>query len=330
MISRYLIALALLLTAQGGMAATTPKKEAPIDAAQRAYDASDYPKAVQLLQVMAANNPQNGDTQLLLAMSYHEMDQRDAAIASAEKAVAIDPKNSVYHEWLGRTYGEKADHSSWFTAMSFAKKTRKEFEISVQLDKKNFAAWQVLIEFDCSAPGIVGGGDDKAHAETEELAAMDAAEGHYATGNCRREKKDFATADAEFTKALDAHPKSANLIYDIGDYAVKRSQPERLETVADWGESVSPADPRAKFYRGVALVLKKTDPKAAEQLLREYVKVAPIRDGYPRPAAGHLWLGKLFESQNKLDEARSEYQTAVKMDPKNKIAQESLKSLKKN
>ena len=159
---------------------------------------------------------------------------------------------------------------------------------------------------------------------------MDAAEGHYATGNCRREKKDFATADAEFTKALDAHPKSANLIYDIGDYAVKRSQPERLETVADWGESVSPADPRAKFYRGVALVLKKTDPKAAEQLLREYVKVAPIRDGYPRPAAGHLWLGKLFESQNKLDEARSEYQTAVKMDPKNKIAQESLKSLKKN
>ena len=165
MISRYLIALALLLTAQGGMAATTPKKEAPIDAAQRAYDASDYPKAVQLLQVMAANNPQNGDTQLLLAMSYHEMDQRDAAIASAEKAVAIDPKNSVYHEWLGRTYGEKADHSSWFTAMSFAKKTRKEFEISVQLDKKNFAAWQVLIEFDCSAPGIVGGGDDKAHAK---------------------------------------------------------------------------------------------------------------------------------------------------------------------
>src|SRR5438034_4283054 len=80
---------------------------------------------------------------------------------------------------------------------------------------------------------------------------LDAAEGYYAAGNCKRQKKDFAGADEEFTKSLESRPKSAELIYDIGDYAMKRAQPERLFSVAEAGERASPNDPRGKFYRGV-------------------------------------------------------------------------------
>ena len=115
-----------------------------------------------------------------------------------------------------------------FPASRSRKKTRKEFETAVRLDEKNFSARQALIEYDCSAPGIAGGGEDKAIPQIARLAELDAAEGHYAAGNCRRQKKDFAAADAEFTKSLDSHPKSADLIYDIGDYAMKHSQPDRL------------------------------------------------------------------------------------------------------
>jgi tetratricopeptide (TPR) repeat protein len=282
-----------------------------------------------VLQTTAANDPQNGDVQLLLTKSYLEMLEYDPAIKSAEKAVAIDPQNSVYHEWLGRAYGEKADHASLFSAISLAKKTRKEFETAIQLDGKNFSARQALIEFDCSAPGIVGGGEEKAWPQIKQLAEMDAAEGHYAAGNCRRQKKDFAVADEEFAKALESNPKSAGLIYDIGDYAVKRGQPERLLAVADMGAPVAPGDPRGKFYRGVALVLKKENPEEAERLLREYAKKAPMRSGYPRPAAAHAWLGRLFEDQNKMEEAVKEFESALKLDPKNKMAHEALKRLKK-
>jgi len=49
----------------------------------------------------------------------------------------------------------------------------------------------------------------------------------------------------------------------------------------------------------VALVLKKENPEEAERLLREYAKKAPLRTGYPRPAAAHAWLGRLYEEQNK-------------------------------
>ncbi len=328
MVSRTRWLLASLLAASTAIAATNLKQE-DLDVARRAYEASDYAKAIQELQALAAKEPRNGEVQLLLAKSYLELQERDAAIKSAEKAVAMDPQNSVYHEWLGKAYGDKADHAGWFSAISLAKKTRREFETAVQLDGKNFSARQALIEFDCSAPGIVGGGEDKAQAQIKQLAEMDAAEGHYAAGNCRRQKKDFAAADAEFTKALESQPKSGELIYDIGDYAVKRGQPAWLEAVADAGEGVAPKDPRGKFYRGVALVLKEENPEEAERFLREYLKKAPVRSGYPRPAAAHAWLGRLFENVGKTEEAMAEYEAALKLDPKNKMAQEAVKRLKK-
>lgn len=321
--------LAALCLAHGAMAGTTVQQEASLEAGRRAFEASEYPKAIQVLQAAAAKEPQNGEVQLLLAKSYLELEEHDPAIKSAERAVAIDPQNSIYHEWLGRAYGEKADHAGWFSAISFAKKTRKEFETAVKLDTKNFSARQVLIEFDCSAPGMVGGGEEKALPQIRQLADMDAAEGHFAAGNCRRQKKDFASADEEFTRALESHPTSKDLIYDIGDYAAKRGQPDRLEAVADAGERVAPTDPRAKFYRSVALILKKTNLGEAEELLREYAKKAPVRSGYPRPATAHAWLGRLFEEQNRIEEAEKEFVEARKLDPKNKLALEGLKRLKK-
>ena len=321
---------AALCIASGAIAATTVKQEASLEIGRRAYEASEYPKAIQALQAAAVADPQNGDVQLLLAKSYLELQQHDPAIKSAEKAVAIDPQNSIYHEWLGRAYGEKADHASWFSAISLAKKTRKEFETAVQLDAKNYSARQVLIEFDCSAPGLVGGGEEKAWPQIKQLAEMDAAEGHFAAGNCRRQKKDFAIADEEFAKALESNPKSSELIYDIGDYAAKRAEPELLLAVADSGERVAPGDPRGQFYRGVALILKKENLEKAERLLAAYAKKAPIRSGYPRPAWVHAWLGRLFEEQNKIEEAVNEFESALKLDPKNKMAQEAMKKLKKN
>ncbi len=195
---------------------------------------------------------------------------------------------------------------------------------------RNYSARQVLIEFDCSAPGLVGGGEEKALPQIKQLAEMDAAEGHFAAGNCRRQKKDFAVADEEFSRALESNPKSAELIYDIGDYAAKRAQPEQLLTVADLGERVAPSDPRGEFYRGVALVLKKENLEKAERLLTSYAKKAPKRSGYPRPAWIHLWLGRVFEEQNKMEEAAREFESALKLDPKNKMAQDAMKRLKKS
>src|SRR5882724_4271119 len=111
--------LTILLMASAAMATTGVKQDADLEAGRRAYETSDYAKAIQALQAAAAK----------------------------------DPQSSTYHEWLGRAYGEKADHAGPFPAIGLARRAGREFEAAVQLDEKNFSGRQALIEFDCSAPG---------------------------------------------------------------------------------------------------------------------------------------------------------------------------------
>jgi tetratricopeptide (TPR) repeat protein len=302
-------------------------EETPLAQAKGAFEKGEYPRAIEILKSAAASVPDNGDVYLLLARSYLELNQYDAAVNSAEKAVAINPKNSDYHRWLGEAYGAKADHASMLSAYSLARKTQKEFERAVELNANNFDAQQDLIQYDCTAPGMVGGGEEKALPLIAKLMAMDAAEGHYATGICRAQKKDYPAADAEFAKALGSKPKTANRIYDIGDYFLERKNAEKLLAVAAAGEELAPEDPRGKFYRGVALNFEVQKPAEAEKLLREYLELAPMNSEYPRPWVAHYWLGRLEEIQKNLAAARSEYQAALKLNSKYKPAQDRLKQL---
>jgi tetratricopeptide (TPR) repeat protein len=326
-----LLAVLLLPTAllSPWAAADGVRHDDNFQAAHEAYEASDYPKAARLLQLAVEQHPRDAEIHLLLAKTYYESQRYDAAVASAEKAVALEPQSSLYHEWLGKVYGEKASHASMFSALSLAKKARKEFEKAVELDEKNFSAHQALIEFDCSAPSIAGGGEDKARLEIAKLASLDPAEGHYAAGNCRRQKKDFRAADAEFAQALELHPKSIELLYDIGDYAMKQSQAETLAIVAEQGETIAPSDPRSQFYRAVSLIIKNERPDDSEPLLREYLKRAPLRSGFPSPWRVHEWMGRLYENQQNSQAAIQEYEAALKLEPKNKNVREALKRLKK-
>jgi tetratricopeptide (TPR) repeat protein len=297
-----------------------------LEAGRAAFEKGDYSGAVEILKGVAGKDPSNGDAQLFLARSYLELHQTDLAVSSAEKAVAINPKNSDYHRWLGEAYGEKASHASMFSAYPLARKTQKEFETAVQLDEKNYSAAQDLVEYDCTAPGVVGGGEDKAQPIIARLLTLDPAQGHYAAGNCRAQKKDFPAADAEFSKALASKPKSADLIYDIAGYYLEHDQPEKLHAVAEAGEAAAPADPRAKFYRAAAMIQANEKLPAAETLLRDYLQ-APIKSGYPSQSQAHYQLGLLYGKQKNSSAARTEYQAAVKLNPKNKAAQEALKGL---
>ncbi|HEX9345128.1 MAG TPA: tetratricopeptide repeat protein [Candidatus Acidoferrum sp.] len=322
----FICALLVCLT----LAAAARAEETPLEKAKGAFEKGEYTQAIEILKSAAGSEPNNGDIFVLLARSYLELNQYDAAVNSAEKAVAINPKDSNYHRWLGEAYGAKADHASMLSAYSLARKTQKEFDAAVQLDARNFDAQQDLIQYDCTAPGMVGGGEEKAQPLIEKLMKMDAAEGHYATGICRAQKKDYAAADAEFAKALDGKPKTANRIYDIGDYFVQRKNAEKLLAVAAAGEDLAPHDPRGKFYRGVALILQGEKPAEAEKLLKDYLQLAPMNSDYPRPWVAHYWLGRLQESQKNPGGARSEYQAALKLNGKYKLAQEALKQLGKD
>jgi len=320
---RIVLTALCLLAWQSRVAAQDP----PMDAAKQSYEMGDYNKAIEILKSAATKEPNNGEIQLLLTRAYLESNQIENAVNSAEKAVAIDPKNSFYHQWLGEAYGAKADHASMLSAYSWARKTQKEFEAAVQLNERNFDGAQDLIEYDCTAPSIVGGGEDKAQPLIQKLMSLDAAEGHFGAGVCKAVKKDYTGADAEYAKALESKPKTADRIYDIGDYFLQRGQGDKLLDVATAGEALAPKDARGMYYRGVGLVLKGEQNAEAEKELRAYLAAGPFRSTYPNPWDVHYWLGRLNAAQKNTAGARSEYQQALKLNPKYKKAQDALKQL---
>jgi tetratricopeptide (TPR) repeat protein len=322
---RFKLVLAVVLCLSGGQA--WADQSSPLDAANSAYEKGNYNTAIETLKAAAAKDPGNGEIQLLLTKSYLESNQIDNAVSSAERAVAIDPKNSVYHQLLGEAYGEKADHASMLSAYSWARKTQKEFEIAFQLDERNYDAAQDLIEYDCTAPSIVGGGEDKAQPLIQKLMSLDAAEGHFGAAVCKAVKKDLAGADAEYTKALESKPKTADRIYDIGDYFLQRGRGQELLDVAAAGESLAPKDPRGKYYRAVGWVLKGDKYADAEKLLREYLGAGPMRTTYPTASDTHYWLGRAYTAEKNFAGAKNEYQEALKLNSKNKKAQDALKQL---
>ena len=301
-----------------------------LDSAKQAFAEGEYQKAVEILKGAAASDANNSELFALLSRSYLQLDQYDAAVSSGEKAVSLSPNNSEFHRLLGEAYGAKADHASMFSAYGLARKTQKEFIAATQLDPNNFEAMQNLIEYDCEAPGAVGGGEDKAQPLIQKLMSADVAEGHYGAGICRSKKKDYATSDAEIAKALESKPKTAKRIYDIGDYFLERKNGAELLAVAEAGEKLAPQDPRGKFYRGVGLILQDKQPVEAEKLLHEYIGSAPMHSDNPRPWTAHYWLGKLQENQKNRAGARGEYEAALKLNGKYKPAQEALKQLGNN
>src|SRR5882762_11744141 len=176
-------ALFLALSLPGRAAADSPKD---LLAAGRVDD------AIQTLKQQISHSPTDAEANNLLCRAYFMLEEWDRGISACERAVNLAPQNSLYHLWLGRIYGEKADRAGFLSAAGIAKKVRTEFERAVELAPDNWHARTDLAEFYLEAPGIVGGGKDKARAQAQALTSLNPAMAHWVTGRIAEKNKDDA------------------------------------------------------------------------------------------------------------------------------------------
>ena len=129
--------------------------------------------AVVVLSSAVADEASKGQTLFLQGRILYAEDRYREAQALFEQAVALNPGASEYHRWLGKSYGRTAEGSAWLTALKYATKSRKSFETAVALDEQNALAMRDLLKFYVEAPGIIGGGMDKARPLAKRLLAVD-------------------------------------------------------------------------------------------------------------------------------------------------------------
>lgn len=301
--------VAVLAVAAAVATASAQSRSDTLAAANAALQAGEADKALALLDPVTEQDPSAADAHNLKCRVWLTLGRDDDAVHECEKAVALDADNSMDHLWLGRALGEKADHASFLSAYSLAKRVRQEFEEAIGLDERNSEALASLGEFDCSAPGVVGGGLDKAEDVAAKLDKVDAPRAHELRGQIAEQRKDYENAEQEFRRAIAAGPHPAYQWMALASFYRRRERwPEMISAVRS-GASAARRDSRAAvaLYNGAGTLARANrELPTAAKMLEEYVasanktEEAPAFVAYARLARVEQQLGDQQAASNDL------------------------------
>jgi len=254
-------------------------------------------------------NPNDAEAANLMGRAYFQAERWDEAIAAHERAVSINASNSDYQMWLARAYGEKADASSFVTALDFARKFRSTMERAVQLNPNNIAARSDLAEFYAQAPGMVGGGKDKAAAQADAIARIDPANAAYIRSMIAEKDKNSAEAEAQLKNAIPSakHPGRAWL--NLASFYRRQKRADDAEATVRAAISAS-KDTGVLLDASELLVRIGRNFGTASEYLREYIGKGPHVEDAPLFHA-HYVLGTILEKQGDKRAAADEYRAAL-------------------
>ena len=279
----------LLLTAAVAHAALAPAKIENIRGLLREHKLPEAESAANALVAASHSDP---EASLLLGSVCIAKGDADGAVAAYEKATELAPKNGDYQRQLGDTYGFAAQKAGMFGKIGWAKKCRLAYEKAVELEPVNVDARTSLMNFYQQAPGMMGGGIDKAYAQAAEIRKLDATRGQIAYAMLYSGEKKYAEASTALEQVLKTSPNDYAALYQVGKLAAVSGE---------------------KLDRGIAA-------------LKECLTV-PAPAGTPGHDAAQWRLGNLWERKGDKPAARSAYEAALAINPNFQQAADSLKKL---
>lgn len=298
-----------------------------LDEAIRIYGKGAYRQAVVLLQQEAKSSPKDAEVRFWLGKSYLKIRDWGSAIKEMEKAVELQPSNPRYHLYLGRACGERASRVFFTTAFSLARRVIKEFQTASNLAPKDPGIRFDLLEYYLQAPGIVGGGKDKAEAEARMIANLSPVKGYIARATIYRNEKKWDMAKSELTQATMDYPKDADAFKDLADYLLDRQD---YAGAFDYGKkalALNGQSKRSKFIVAVAETKLQKDLDQASKTLQELV-AGSLQDGDPSFEEAHYWLGENHLLRGDKESARSAFMTALTFNPEYSRAKDELSRIK--
>jgi Tfp pilus assembly protein PilF len=292
------------------------------ESAQDMLAAGRVDDAIAELNGRLSSAPADAESSNLLCRAYFTLEEWDRAESSCRKAVSLAPDNGRFHLWLGRVYGEKADRVNFMSAASLAGKTRTEFERAVQLNPKDVEARLDLAEFYIAAPGIVGGGEDKARGQAQSIAPLNPAREHWIYARIAEKKKDNIAAEREYHQYIDLSEGDAEAWLNLALFLRRQKRiDEMVQAIVKLNQA-----PLAKLdvlYEASGMLHRagRGYPLAAE-MLRRYLAAGPVEAA---PAfRAHYLLGMLLEKQGDKVGAGREYRTSLSLARNFGLAQQAL------
>jgi tetratricopeptide (TPR) repeat protein len=274
-------------------------------------------------QVTASNS---ADGYHLLCRAYYAVQDYDSAVKNGERAVQLNPNNANFHLWLGRAYGMKAEQANALSAFSLARKTVASFEKSVQLDPSDWHARRDLAEFYVEAPGIVGGGKDKARRLADNVASSDPTTAAWIRAIIAVQDKQATEAEKQFKAAITASGNSATMWLELARFYRQQQRWDDFEAAVQQALN-SPKKVSTDLYdAGEMLIRANRDLPLAVQTLRKYLDSGHTDEIAPAFKA-HYLIGQGLEKQGNSREAQTEYRAALSLASSFRPAQDALHKL---
>jgi len=252
--------------------------------AENLYKGTDFEGSLKLLNKQSSDAAET----FLIGRNYFMQGDFKKATEYVQKATTLAPANSEYMDWLGRTYGKRAETSNVLAAPGYASKARQAFEKSVALDPKNNDALSDLFDYYLEAPGFLGGGYDKAVAVANQLAVIDPSEAYFARAKLAQKKNEYQSAEAHMRQAIAVAPHEVGHLIALARLLANQGKERESDAVFLEAQKVNPNAPQVWFARADVLIKQKRNLNEAKLLLEKYMSASITVDDPPKQQARRL------------------------------------------
>jgi Flp pilus assembly protein TadD len=247
------------------------------------YQHTEYENSLRLL---AQDTAPDAADYLLSGKNRFMLGDYKKAVESFEKVLAVSPRSSEAQLWLGRTWGRRAEGSPM--AVIYAGRVRECFEKAVALDPQNHEAKNDLFDFYLNAPGMMGGGTDKAEAAARSIATERPAESEFEEAQVAEKRNDSAAAERHLRRAMELAPTEPGRVVDLGRWLAKHGRLEESDRLFDQAEKLAPGKPGVLFAEAKTYIENHRNAEKARRLLQSYLQASLTPDDPPRQEAEKL------------------------------------------
>ncbi|MBZ5616977.1 MAG: hypothetical protein LAO23_23515 [Acidobacteriia bacterium] len=256
-----------------------------LEHARALYQRGEFRAALEVLQDVAQID---AGVFFLRGQCHYMMGDAKAASVLLEKAVALDPDNSRFHLWLGRAYGRRAETSNFLFAPRLAIRARQSFETALQLDAGNLEAINDLFEYCLDAPGLLGGGVEKATALANRVRYLDPAEYQYDQARLAEKRQQYQVAERHYRRAAELAPNDPGRLADLGEFLASRGRHQESDDVFARAHAIAPGSASVVFQTAKTYVQSHRNIETARTMLKRYLSLQLTPDDPPRYEAARL------------------------------------------
>jgi tetratricopeptide (TPR) repeat protein len=238
----------------------------------------------------------------------------DDAVKAFERSVELNPQRSEYHLWLGHGYTRQLATANFIRKGIIGRRIGAEYTRAVELDSGSIPAAEARVDFFLEAPGIAGGGADKAAAEAERIRGLSAYHGGFAQAKIAEKAKNWQSAEREYRALVRAYPDSSRPVIALAVLLQNQSRYTEALAAIDERLAAAPNDTLALYQLGRTAALSGQALERGEQALHKFLALLGAGDTLSR-ANGHYRLGMIREKQGEPARARAAYDSALALYP---------------